>query len=65
MKEITGKKKTKSDNLPKMLKTETGIIHDQKQIAHEFNNFFTNIGQNLANKIPVAHKSFEDYLTRI
>ena len=64
MKEITGKKKTKFDNLPKMLKTETEFIRDQKQIAHELNNFFTNIRQNLANKIPIVQKSFETYLTR-
>ena len=65
MKEITGKKKNKfNNNLPKVLKTERGVIHDQKKIAHELNKFFTNIGQNLANKIPTVQKSFETYLTR-
>ena len=54
----------KFNNLPKMLKTETGFIHDQKQIVHELNNFFTNTGQNLANKIPIVQKSFETYLAR-
>ena len=60
MKEITGKVKSKSENLPKMLKVETGIIRDQKQIANELNKFFTNVGQTLANKIPTVQKSFED-----
>ena len=65
MKEITGKKKNKfNNNLPKVLKTERGVIHDQKKIAHELNKFFTNIGQNLANKIATVQKSFETYLTR-
>ena len=65
MKEITGKQKNKSDNnLPKILNTETGVVHDQEKIAYELNKFFTNIGQNLANKIPIVQKSFEDYLTR-
>ena len=58
MKEITGKKRINSDGLPKMLKTETGFIYDQEQIANEFNNFFTNVGSNLANKIPTVQKSF-------
>ena len=57
IKDITGKKKNKLNNLPKMLKIEKGFIYEQKQIAHEFNEFFTNIGSNLANKIPKVQKS--------
>ena len=64
MKEIAGKNKTKSVNLPKMLKTNTGFIYNQEQIANEFNNFFTNVGPNLANKIPTVQKSFEEYLNK-
>ena len=63
MKEITGKKKTKSNSFPKMLKLETGNTYNQKKIADEFNSFFTNIGTNLANKIPNVQKSFKDYLS--
>ena len=64
MKEITGKKRIKSNNLPKMLKLDTKSIHNHNQIAEELNNFFTNVGPNLANKIPNIKKSFEDYLNR-
>ena len=53
MKEIIGKKKSKSDSLPKMLKCGEKSIHSQELIANEFNNFFTNVGPSLANKIPI------------
>ena len=45
-----------------ILKTTNGFIYDQKHIASEFNDFFTNIGPSLARKIPTVKKSFEDYL---
>ena len=64
MKEITGKRKIKLNNLPKMLKKKEGFIYDEEQIANEFNIFFTNIGPNLASKIPTVDKSFEGYLTK-
>ena len=46
-----------------MLKLETGNTYNPKKIADEFNSFFTNIGTNLANKIPNVQKSFKDYLS--
>ena len=58
MKEITGKKSRPLNNLPKMLKTESGSIYDQEQIANKFNKFFTNVGPELASKIPDVDKSF-------
>ena len=57
MKEITGKKRIKSNNLPKMLKLETKSIHNHNKIAEEMNKFFTNVGPNLANKIPNIKKN--------
>ena len=63
MKEITGKIKDKSNNLPKMIKTDKGVIYDDKEIAEEFNEFFTNVGQRLAANIPDVATTFEDYLT--
>ena len=64
MKELTGKKKNKSGYLPKMLKSDKGLIFKQEEIANNLNNFFTNVGSNLANKIPNAQKCFKDYLIR-
>ena len=34
----------------------------QKKIADEFNKLFTNIGTDLANKIPNASKRFDSYV---
>ena len=54
MKEKNGKLKLNSNNLPKILKTEGKTIYKENDIAEEFNNFFTNIGPKLAEKIPPA-----------
>ena len=34
-------------------------------IAHEFKTFFTDIGVELARKIPTASKTFESFLNKI
>ena len=34
-------------------------------IANEFNKFFTNIGPELAGKIPTASRTFESFLNKI
>ena len=36
-----------------------------QKIADEFNKFFTNIGTDLANKIPNASKRFDFYITKV
>ena len=40
-------------------------ICDPNKIVHKFCNFFTNVGPNLAKKIPQTNKGFEDYLKGI
>ena len=65
MKEITGKVKTNGNSLPKMLKTENGDLYNKKEIASEFNNFFTAVGPKLASKILSGSLSFESFLTPI
>ena len=52
MKHITGKSKIKSTNLPRRLTINKVDAYDKPEIADAFNNFFTNVGQKLANKIP-------------
>ena len=37
----------------------------QKKIVDEFNKFFSNIGIDLANKIPNASKQFDFYTTKV
>ena len=65
MKEITGKVQKKNQSLPTTLKTENRIISDKNAIAEEFDAFFTNIGQNLANKIPQISTTFDQYFTPV
>ena len=58
MKEIIGK--TKCNN--KTLIVDKFEIHDAKSVAEKFNEFFINIGPNLANKIPRCDLTFKLYL---
>ena len=63
MKEITGKIKEKNNTFPKALKINKKSLHSKKQIANEFNSFFTNVGPSLAENILPVLTSFTEYLT--
>ena len=63
MKEITGKKKTKSNLLPQEILVDKTITQNPQKIATEFNKFFTLVGLTLAGKIPDTEKSFQDFFT--
>ena len=65
MKEILGKCTAKSSTFPTKITVSKTYIFDAKKIADEFNNFFTNIGSDLANKIPNASKPFDSYVTKV
>ena len=39
------------------------IINDEESIADHFNKYFSNIGPNLAKKIPNVQKKFDSFLT--
>ena len=54
MKELLGKCTTKSLTLPTKIAVNETDIFDATKIVDEFNKFFTNIGTDLANKIPNA-----------
>ena len=64
MKELTGKNKLKSSNLPRRITVNEVDILDKRKIANEFNAFFTNIGSKLASKIPNASTTFESYINK-
>ena len=64
MKEILGKCNTKSSTLLTKITVNKTDIFDAAKIADEFNKFFTNIGINMANKIPNASKPFDPYITK-
>ena len=42
--------------------TQNGIIHNKSDIANEFNNYFVNIGNNLASMIPNKEMEFREFL---
>ena len=64
MKELVGKIKLKSSNLPRRITVNKVDIFDERKIANEFNAFFTNIGSKLASKIPNASTTFESYINK-
>ena len=65
MKEILGKCTTNKSALATKITVNKTDIFDTKKIAHEFNKCFTNIGTDLANKIPNASNQFDFYLTTL
>ena len=67
MKNILGMFTTKYSTLPaKITVNKTGIFDaKKKKKVDEFNNFFTNIGTDLENKIPNASKQFDSYIAKI
>ena len=65
MKEVIGKKKCNNETLPKHLIVDKIEINDAKSIAEKFNEFFVNIGPNLANKIPQCDLTFKSYLPTV
>ena len=62
MKEITGKQKIRSNQLPKLIEYNDKKIADKTEIAIAFNDFYISVGKNLASKIPTVPKTFESYL---
>ena len=66
MKELLGKIKLKSSNLPRTITVNEVDIFDKRKIANEFKlNEFTNIESKLASKIPNASTSFESYINKL
>ena len=65
MKEILGKCITNNSALATKITVNKTDIFDTKKIVDEFNKFFTNIGTDLANKIPNASKRFDFYITKV
>ena len=62
MKEAIGKTKIKVNNFPRKIKIDNQEIYEPAVIADSFNTYFTNIGSNLAAKIPHSEKHFTEYL---
>ena len=57
MKELIGKARNTESSLPIKLVIEKKEVTEIKDIAKKFNNFFTNVGPNLAKKVPKFQSS--------
>ncbi|MBY0580901.1 MAG: hypothetical protein K2P53_04385 [Rickettsiales bacterium] len=64
IKEILGKQKILNKVLPSVITVDDNQISDGKSIATKFNEFFVNIGPNLASKIKHSPVHFSNYLSR-
>ena len=60
--EVINNKKSKS-SLPLSFKIDDKLTSHPMDIANGFCKYFTNIGPNLANKIPMTNTSFSSFLT--
>ena len=65
MKEVIGKTNKSRSRLPTKLPINKNDVTSKIGIANEFNKFFTNIGPELAEKIPTASRIFENFLNKI
>ena len=54
----------KVNNFPSYIIGPNGKITDKQLIVNELNNYFCNIGQVLANKIPTSKRPYTDYLKK-
>ena len=62
MKEIIGNKRVTNAPLPNFIKVKNREIFDKKEIAETFNNYFVNIGPNLAASVPKKKMTFQNYI---
>ena len=65
LKDAIGKTKINENRLPKKIALENKEITDQKTIAEKFNEFYVNVGPNLASKIPQNNNDYKSYLPDI
>ncbi len=59
---IKPEKARKSHNRIEKLVVDGKVVSENKSMANTFNEYFVNIGKNLADKIPTSSKCYKDYL---
>ena len=62
VREVSCTKKTNKDSLPDYFCFQSNILRNPQEIANNFNKYFTEIGPNLASKIPSSNKHFSEFL---
>ena len=65
LKDIIGKTKINENRLPKKIALENKEITDQKTIAEKLNEFYVNVGPNLASKLLQNNNDYKSYLPDI
>ena len=65
MKELIGKNKICKPSFPQKIVIDAIEIVGKTKIANEFNNFFTNIGPKLAQKIQQPSRPFQSYMKTV
>ena len=65
MKEVIGETNKSGPRQPTKLVINKNDVTSEIRIANDFNKFFTNIGPELAEKIPTASRTFESFLSKI
>ena len=65
MKEVVDKKNKSRSRLSIKLVISKSEVTSEIGIANKFNKFFTNIGPELAGRIPTASRTFESFLNKI
>ena len=60
-----GKSKVNTNIFPKSKNVNGKFIKKNSRIAEKFNEYFTNIGPNLASKIQNTSKTFDDFLFHV
>ena len=62
MRDVSCSKKRQKDSLPEYFRYRNNILRSPQEIANNFNKYFTEIGPDLAQKIPSSRKHFSDFL---
>ena len=62
MKQLIGNKRVINAPLPNFITVKNKEIFDEKEIVEAFNNYFVNIGPNLASSIPESKTTFQNYI---
>ena len=64
IKELIVKTRNTESSLPVKPVIENKEVTEVKDIVEEFNSFFTNVGPNLAKKVPNSSNSFISFLNQ-
>ena len=62
VREVSCSKARQRDKIPDFFRYKNSVLREPQEIADSFNKYFTEIGPDLANKIPAGEKNFSEFL---